>query len=151
MARERTFCLVKPDGVQRGLVGEVVKRFENRGLQLVALKMVRVSRELAESYYAEHTGKTFFAGLIEYITSGPSVAMLWEGENAVAIVRKTMGATDPAKAEPGTIRADFGLSIGRNVVHGSDSLESAKREATLFFRPEEILDYERSHDTWIHG
>lgn len=149
--RERTFCLVKPDGVQRGLVGEVVRRLENRGLQLVALKMTRVSRELAESYYGEHHGKPFFAGLIEYITSGPSVAMLWEGENAVAIVRKTMGATDPAKAEPGTIRADFGLSIGRNVVHGSDSLESAKREAALFFAPDEVLAYERPHERWIHG
>ena len=149
--RERTFCLVKPDGVQRGLIGEIVKRFENRGLQLVALKMVRISRQLAEEYYAEHREKPFFAGLVEYVTSGPSVAMLWEGENAVAVVRKTMGATDPAKAEPGTIRADFGLSIGRNVVHGSDSPESAKRETALFFKDEEILAYSRPHDAWIHG
>ena len=149
--RERTFCLVKPDGVQRGLVGEVVRRFEQRGLQLVALKMTRISRELAEEYYAEHRGKAFFAGLVEYVTSGPSVAMLWEGENAVAIVRKTMGATDPSRAEPGTIRADLGLSIGRNVVHGSDSPESANRETALFFRAEEILAYERPHDSWIHG
>lgn len=149
--RERTFCLVKPDGVQRGLVGEVVRRFETRGLQLVGLKLIRVSRELAESYYAEHEGKPFFPGLIAYITSGPSVAMLWEGESAVAVVRKTMGATDPAKAEPGTIRADLGLSIGRNVVHGSDSPESAKREGALFFRPEEIQAYERSTEPWIHG
>ena len=151
MARERTFCLVKPDGVQRGLVGEVVRRFEARGLQLVALKMVHISRQLAEEYYAEHRGKPFFPGLVDYVTSGPSVAMLWEGENAVAVVRKTMGATDPANAEPGTIRADFGLTISRNVVHGSDSVESAKREAALFFRPEEILAYERAHDAWIHG
>src|SRR5437867_8012033 len=107
--RERTFCLVKPDGVQRGLVGEIVRRFEQRGLQLVALKMVRISHELAEEYYAEHRGKAFFAGLVEYVTSGPAVATLWEGENSVAVVRKMMGATDPAKAEPGTIRADFGL------------------------------------------
>ncbi len=149
--RERTFVLIKPDGVQRGLVGEIVRRFENRGLQLVALKMVRISKALAEEYYAEHKGKAFFEGLVEYVTSGPAVAMLWEGDNAVAVVRKTMGATDPVKAEPGTIRADFGLSIGRNVIHGSDSLESAKREAALFFRPDEIHTYERPHDTWIHG
>ncbi|MBI4415876.1 MAG: nucleoside-diphosphate kinase [Euryarchaeota archaeon] len=149
--RERTFVLIKPDGVQRGLVGEIVRRFENRGLQLVALKMVRISKALAEEYYAEHKGKAFFEGLVEYVTSGPTVAMLWEGDNAVAVVRKTMGATDPVKAEPGTIRADFGLSIGRNVIHGSDSLESAKREAALFFRPDEIHAYERSQDAWIHG
>jgi len=149
--RERTFALVKPDGVQRGLVGEIVRRFEKRGLQLVALKMVRISRQLAEEYYAEHRGKPFFPGLVEYVTSGPSVAMLWEGENAITIVRKTMGATDPVKADPGTIRADFGLSIGRNVVHGSDSAESATREAALFFEPEEILAYDRDHEKWIHG
>ena len=149
--RERAFALVKPDGVQRGLVGEVVRRFEARGLQLVALKMIRISRELAEQYYAEHRGKPFFSGLVEYVTSGPAIAMLWDGENAVAVLRKMMGATDPAKAEPGTIRADFGLKIDRNVIHGSDSPESAKREADLFFRPEEILAYERQHDRWIHG
>ena len=142
---------MKPDGVQRGLVGEVVRRFEARGLKLVGLKMVHITRQHAEEYYAEHTGKPFFPGLVDYVTSGPSVAMLWEGENAVAVVRKTMGATDPANAEPGTIRADFGLTISRNVVHGSDSVESAKREASLFFRPEEILAYERAHDAWIHG
>ena len=151
MARERTFCLVKPDGVQRGLVGEVVRRFEARGLQLVALKMVHISRQLAEEYYAEHRGKPFFAGLVDYVTSGPAVAMLWDGDNAVAVVRKMMGTTDPAKAEPGTIRADFGLNIGRNVIHGSDSIASAQREAGLFFRPEEIHSYERAHDKWIHG
>ena len=136
--RERTFALVKPDGVQRGL-------------QLAALKMMRISRQLAQEYYAEHNGKPFFAGLVEYVTSGPVVAMLWEGESAVAIVRKTMGATDPAKAEPGTIRADFGLKIDRNVIHGSDSVESAKRESALFFGPKEIQAYTRPHDAWIHG
>ncbi len=149
--RERTFVLVKPDGVQRGLVGEIIRRFEGRGLQLLALKMVRVSRELAEQYYAEHEGKPFFGGLVEYVTSGPAVAMLWNGEGAVSVVRKMMGATDPAKAEPGTIRADFGLQIGRNVIHGSDSPESARREAALFFTPGEIHTYERAHDKWIHG
>lgn len=149
--RERTFVLVKPDGVQRGLVGEIVKRFENRGLQLVALKMVQVSRRLAEDYYAEHRAKDFFPGLVDYVTSGPSVASLWDGDNAVAVVRKTMGTTDPAQADPGTIRADFGLNIGRNVIHGSDSVESARREVALFFKPEEIHAYERAHDKWIHG
>ncbi len=148
---ERTFCLVKPDGVQRGLVGEIVRRFESRGLKLVGLKMVHISRQLAEEYYAEHKGKVFFPGLVDYVTSGPSVAMVWEGEGAVAVVRKMMGATDPANAEPGTIRADFGLTISRNVVHGSDSIASATRETALFFRPEEILAYDRAHDTWIHG
>jgi len=115
------------------------------------MKLIRISRELAEQYYAEHRGKPFFPGLVEYVISGPAVAMLWDGENAVAVLRKMMGATDPAKAEPGTIRADFGLKIDRNVIHGSDSPESAKREADLFFRPEEILAYERQHDRWIHG
>lgn len=149
--RERTFALVKPDGVQRALVGEIVKRFESRGLQLVALKMIRISRQHAELYYAEHRAKPFFAGLVEYVTSGPAVAMLWEGESAVAVVRKTMGATDPAIAEPGTIRADFGLSIARNVVHGSDSAGSAVRETALFFKPDEVLAYDRAHEKWIHG
>lgn len=148
---ERTFCLVKPDGVQRGLVGEILGRFESRGLKLVGLKMVRISRQLAEEYYAEHRGKPFFPGLVDYVTSGPSVAMLWEGANAVVVVRKMMGATDPAKAEPGTIRADFGLTISRNVVHGSDSVESAAREAALFFQPGEVHGYDRAHDAWIHG
>jgi len=142
---------VKPDGVQRGIVGEVLRRFESRGLKLVGLKMVHISRAIAEEYYAEHRGKPFFPGLVDYVTSGPAVAMLWEGENAVVVVRKTMGATDPAKAEPGTIRADFGLTISRNVVHGSDSIESANREAALFFKPDEILAYDRAHDAWIQG
>ena len=142
---------MKPDGVQRGIVGEVLRRFESRGLKLVGLKMVHISRAIAEEYYAEHRGKPFFPGLVDYVTSGPAVAMLWEGENAVVVVRKTMGATDPAKAEPGTIRADFGLTISRNVVHGSDSVESAKREAALFFKPDEILAYDRAHDAWIQG
>ena len=142
---------MKPDGVQRGIVGEVLRRFESRGLKLVGLKMVHISRAIAEEYYAEHRGKPFFPGLVDYVTSGPAVAMLWEGENAVVVVRKTMGATDPAKAEPGTIRADFGLTISRNVVHGSDSIESANREAALFFKPDEILAYDRAHDAWIQG
>lgn len=135
---QRTFCLVKPDGVARGLVGEVLGRFERRGLKIDALRLLTLSRELAEQYYAEHKGKPFYDGLIEYVTSGPAVAMVLEGEDAVAVVRSMMGATDPAKAAPGTIRRDFGQHIGQNVIHGSDSSESASREIALFFRPREI-------------
>lgn len=143
MSVERTFVLIKPDGVQRGLVGEIVGRFEGKGLKVVAAKMVQVSAELAEEYYTEHVGKGFFSSLIEYVTSGPTFAMVLEGEGGVAAVRALIGATDPAKAEPGTIRGDFGLDISRNLIHGADSFESAKREISLFFTSEEIRRYER--------
>lgn len=149
MAAERTFVLVKPDGVQRGFVGEVIGRFERRGLKIVGLKMLQVKRPLAEEYYAEHRGKGFYQGLMEYITSGPSVAMVVEGKDAVAIVRTMMGATDPSKAQPGTIRADLSLDISRNILHGSDSPKSAAREISLFFRPEEMLDYRRADEAWL--
>ena len=148
--RERTFCLVKPDGVQRGLVGEVVRRFERRGLKLVALKMMKVPRALAETYYAEHKAKPFFEGLVTYVTSSPVVAMVLEGENAVAVLRKMMGKTNSAEAEPGTIRGDFGLVIGRNIVHGSDSTASAAREIALFFPPAELQDYARIDEAWLY-
>jgi nucleoside-diphosphate kinase len=148
--RERTFCLVKPDGVQRGLVGEVVRRFERRGLKLVALKLMKIPRALAETYYAEHKPKAFFEGLVKYVTSSPVVAMVLEGENAVAVVRKMMGKTNSAEAETGTIRGDFGLVIGRNVVHGSDSAASAGREIALFFRPEELQEYARIDEAWLY-
>lgn len=147
---ERTFTLVKPDGVKRGLVGEIIRRFEARGLKIVALKSVHVTRELAEQYYAEHRGKDFFESLMNYIISGPSVAMVLEGMDAVAVVRKLMGATNPAQAEPGTIRADFALFTGRNVVHGSDSLKSAEREIALFFDPAELLDYSRADEDHLY-
>ena len=148
--RERTFCLVKPDGVQRGLVGEVVRRFERRGLKLVALKMMKIPRPLAETYYTEHKAKAFFEGLVTYVTSSPVVAMVLEGENAVAVVRKMMGKTNSAEAETGTIRGDFGLVIGRNIVHGSDSAASAGREIALFFGPEELQDYARIDEAWLY-
>ncbi len=149
MGIERTFALVKPDGVQRGLVGGIVRRFERRGLKLVALKMLTVSRPLAEAYYAEHKGKGFYDGLIRYITSGPAVAMVLEGDDAVAVARQMMGATDPKKAGPGTIRGDFGQQIGRNVIHGSDSAESAKREIALFFTAAELQAYARVDAAWL--
>lgn len=146
---DRTFVLLKPDAVQRGLVGEIVQRFERRGLKVVALKMVRVTRSLAETYYAEHRGKPFFEPLMSYITSGPVVAMVLEGDAAVALVRKMMGKTDSAEAEPGTIRGDLAMTIGRNVIHGSDSPESAKREIPLFFKPEEFHAYVRPDQAWL--
>lgn len=151
MSVERTFVLIKPDGVQRGLVGEIVGRFEGKGLKVVAAKMVQVSAELAEEYYTEHVGKGFFSSLIEYVTSGPTFAMVLEGEGGVAAVRALIGATDPAKAEPGTIRGDFGLDISRNLIHGADSFESAKREISLFFTSEEIRRYERIDESWLKG
>ena len=149
MGRERTFVLLKPDAVHRGLVGASVQRFERRGLKLVALKSMNVSRQLAETYYAEHKRKPFFEGLVKYVTSSPVVAMVLEGDAAVAIVRKMMGTTNAADAEPGTIRGDFGLTIGRNLIHGSDSPASAKREISLFFRPEELLEYVRIDEPWL--
>ena len=146
---EQSLVLVKPDGVQRGLVGEVISRLERRGLKLVALKLMQVEEALARQHYGEHVDRPFFQGLVSFITSGPVVGMVWESENAVNLVRQTVGATDPVKAAPGTIRGDLGLNIGRNIVHGSDSPESARREIDLFFQPAEILSYARSTDDWI--
>ncbi len=146
---ERTFVMLKPDAVQRGLVGEIVGRFERRGLKIVALKMVHVTPEFAHQHYAVHVGKPFFAGLINYITSGPVVAMVLEGTNAIEVARATMGATNPAKAAPGTVRADFALEMGRNLVHGSDGPDTAAFEIGLWFKPEELLSYGRSVDPWI--
>jgi len=146
---ERTFVMVKPDGVQRGLIGEVIRRLENRGLRLVGAKFMRVSRELAAKHYAVHQGKPFYEGLIEYITSGPVMAMVWEGPHAIAAVRQTMGATRPTEAAPGTIRHDFGLEIGRNLTHASDGPETAAFEIDLWFRPEELVTWQRDVDRWI--
>ncbi len=146
---EQTLVLVKPDGVQRGLVGEVICRLERRGLKLAAMKLVQVDEALARRHYAEHVERPFFRGLVDFITSGPVVAMVWKAENAVEVVRNTMGVTSPASAAPGTIRGDLGLDIGRNLVHGSDSLDSARREVGIFFNPEEVLDYSRDVDPWI--
>ena len=146
---EQTLVLVKPDGVQRGLAGEVVSRLERRGLKLVAMKLMQVDDALAREHYGEHVERPFFPGLVNFITSGPIVAMVWEGKNAIALTRQTMGATNPADAGPGTIRGDLGVDIGRNIVHGSDGPESAQREINLFFKPGEILSYGRSTDAWI--
>lgn len=146
---ERTLVLVKPDGVQRGLIGEVISRLERRGLKLAAMKLMQLDRAKAEEHYGEHVERPFFTGLVEFITSGPLVAMVWEADGAVEIVRNTMGSTDPKNSPLGSIRGDLGVNIGRNLVHGSDSVESAERELALFFAPGEILDYDRSNDPWI--
>jgi nucleoside-diphosphate kinase len=146
---ERTFLAIKPDAVQRGLVGEIIGRFEGRGYKLVGLKLMQVSKETAENHYGEHKGKPFFDGLVEFITSSPIVAMVWEGKNVILAARKMMGATNPQNAEPGTIRGDFAVDMGMNAVHGSDSPESAEREIGIFFKPEEVSSWDRSTDRWI--
>jgi len=146
---ERTLVLIKPDAMNRGLAGEVILRLERKGLKLVAMKLVQVDRELASRHYEAHTEKPFFESLVEFITSCPIIAMVIEGRGAIDLVRRTMGATDPAKADPGTIRGDLAMDIQPNLVHGSDSSESATREIALFFRPEEILSYSRTGDDWF--
>ncbi len=146
---ERTLIIVKPDALQRGLAGEIIARFERRGLKLVGLKIIRIDQALASRHYGEHQGKPFFRGLVEFITSSPVIVGVLEGTNAIQAVRSTMGSTNPAAAGPGTIRGDFALELGRNMVHGSDSSESAEREIGLFFKPEELLEYERNVDPWV--
>jgi nucleoside-diphosphate kinase len=146
---ERTLVLVKPDGVQRGLIGEVMVRLERRGLRLVAAKLLQVSQELAETHYAIHKGKPFYASLIEYITSAPVMATVWEGPNAVAAVRQTMGTTRPTEAAPGSVRHDFALEIGRNLTHASDTVENSEKEISLWFRPGDLVDWKRDTDRWI--
>lgn len=147
---ERTLVIIKPDGVQRGLIGPILARLERRGFRFAAMKLMQITPELASRHYAIHKGKPFFEGLIEFITSGPVVVAVIEGRDVIDIVRKTMGATNPAEAEPGTIRADFGLEIGRNLVHGSDGPDTAAYEIPLFFTEDEILGYERVVDGWIN-
>lgn len=146
---ERTLIIVKPDGVERGLVSEVLGRFEKRGLKLVALKLMQIDRSLAEQHYAEHQGKGFYEDLVGYITSGPVVVSVFEGPSAIDAVRKTVGATKPAEAVPGTIRGDLGITIGRNLVHASDSVESSEKEVKLFFGDGGLISYGRSLDEWI--
>ena len=146
---EQTLILIKPDGVERGLIGQIITRFEQRGLKLAGMKLLQVSNELARQHYAVHEGKPFFAPLIEYITSSPVVAMVLEGPEAVQVARNTIGATRPAEATAGSIRGDFGLMVGRNLVHGSDSPENAAIEIALWFDNAELIDYERSVDSWI--
>jgi len=146
---ERTLILVKPDGVQRGLIGEIIGRFERRGLKLAGMKFMQMSRELAEEHYGIHKGRPFYDSLVDYITSGPIVAMVWEGKDAIAAARATMGATNPVNAAPGTIRGDFGMEIGRNLVHGSDSVENGIKEASIFFDEAELVTWNRVTDSWI--
>lgn len=146
---ERTLFLVKPDAMQRGLAGEIISRLERRGLKMVGMKLLQMDRALAEQHYAEHRGKPFFEGLVAFITSAPVIAIAWEGKNAIGTVRATIGSTDPAAAAPGTIRADFGLDRGRNLVHASDSAESAARELALFFAPGELVGWQRDVDGWV--
>ena len=146
---ERSLVLVKPDGVQRALVGEVISRLERRGLRLVAAKFMQVSNELAETHYGIHKGKSFYEGLISYITSAPVMAMVWEGPNAIAAIRQTMGATRPTEAAPGSLRHDFALEVGRNLTHASDSVENGESEAALWFKPEELVDWDREVDRWV--
>ena len=149
MNLQKTLVLLKPDAVQRGLIGEIVSRIERRGLKIVGMKLMRVSREMALRHYQEHQGKPFFDGLVGFITSGPIVAMAVEGESAVELVRRTVGATSPLDADAGTVRGDLAVEIGRNLIHGSDSPESAQRELALFFDEGEILSYARDTDSWI--
>lgn len=146
---ERTLVLIKPDGVQRGLIGEVISRLERRGLILTAAKFMQVSQSLAETHYAIHKGKPFYDGLIDYITSAPVMAMIWEGPNAVAAVRQTMGATRPTEADPGSVRHDFALEIGRNLTHASDTIENGEKEVGLWFKADELVNWKRDVDRWI--
>jgi nucleoside-diphosphate kinase len=145
---EKTFVMIKPDGVQRGLVGEIIGRFENKGFKLIGGKLMSVSKVAAQAHYAEHKERPFFGELVSFITSSPVFAMVWEGENAIAVARNMMGKTNPAESAPGTIRGDFGLTIGMNIIHGSDSTESAAREISLWFG-QDTVSYEKAVDVWI--
>ncbi|MDQ0058190.1 nucleoside-diphosphate kinase [Paenibacillus harenae] len=146
---EKTFLMIKPDGVQRGLIGEIVSRLERKGLQLVAAKFMVVTRELAEIHYGEHKGKVFYEPLLAFITSGPVFAMVWQGDNVIALSRALIGKTDALDAAPGTIRSDFAVHTNFNLIHGSDSAENATREMGIFFAPEEIVEYEHTIQRWV--
>ncbi|ASV69194.1 nucleoside-diphosphate kinase [Cytobacillus sp. FSL W7-1323] len=145
---EQTFLMVKPDGVQRNLIGEIVSRFEKKGFQLKGAKLMSIPTELAEEHYGEHKERPFFGELVDFITSGPVFAMVWEGENVIATARQMMGATNPKDAVPGSIRGDFAVTVGKNVIHGSDSKESAEREIGLFFKEEQIVEYKKLINDW---
>lgn len=147
---EKTFLAVKPDGVQRGLVGTIISRFESKGFKLIALKMVKVSPDLAEKHYGEHKERPFFPGLVQFITSDPVVAMVWEGKGVIAAARKIIGATNPLNADNGTIRGEFGVDVGRNIIHGSDALDTAEREIALWFSPDEISSWQPSITSWVY-
>ncbi len=147
---ERTFLAIKPDGVQRKLIGEIIRRFEAKGFTLVGLKLMSVSRELAETHYGVHRERPFFPGLVDFITSGPVVAMVWEGKGVIASARKIIGATNPLNSEPGTLRGDFGVDVGRNIIHGSDAPETAEQEIKLWFKPEDLISWEPAAIAWIY-
>src|SRR5690625_1414627 len=147
---EKTFLMVKPDGVQRHLIGEIVQTFEKKGFKLAGAKLMNISEELAKQHYGEHADKPFFQELVSFITSGPVFAMVWEGENVIKTARSMMGETNPQDAAPGTIRGDYGVTVGKNIIHGSDSAASAKREIDLFFAEEEILSYDKQDNSWIY-
>lgn len=147
---ERTFLAIKPDGVQRKLVGEIIGRLETKGFTLVGLKLLNVSRQLAEAHYDVHRERPFFPGLVDFITSGPVVAMVWEGDGVIASARKIIGATNPLNAEPGTIRGDFGVSVGRNLIHGSDAPETAQKEISLWFKDEELVNWQPTITPWLY-
>lgn len=147
---ERTYIMVKPDGVQRSLVGEIVGRIEKKGFKIIAMKMLKIDSEKASDHYGEHKEKPFFKDLVDFITSGPVVAMVIEGEDSINGMRSMMGMTDPKRSAPGTIRGDFGINLSRNVIHGSDSPESAKREISIFFDKEEVLDFGRIDEEWLY-
>jgi nucleoside-diphosphate kinase len=148
---ERTLVLIKPDGVQRGLAGTIIARFERRGLRIIAMKMIQMDKALAQRHYAVHKNKPFFNDLVKFITASPIIAAVFEGKNAVEVIRQTMGETNSAKASPGTIRGDFGIDLQYNLVHGSDSVENAAKEIAIFFSPDEILGYLRDIDKWVTG
>ncbi|MDD2401262.1 MAG: nucleoside-diphosphate kinase [Clostridia bacterium] len=147
---EQTFVMVKPDGVQRGLTGKIISTLEEKGYKLRAIKMLRLSEKMAGKHYAEHVEKSFYSSLLQYITSGPVVAMVWEGKNAVKGARTIIGKTNPLEADPGSIRGKYAIDLGRNVIHGSDSPESAQREIAIYFNPEELVDYSMANDKWIY-
>ena len=150
LTMERTFLMVKPDGVQRNLIGEIVSRFENKGYQLVGAKLMTISEELAGEHYGEHKERPFFGELVDFITSGPVFAMVWEGENVISTARLLVGATNPTESAPGTIRGDFAVTVGKNIIHGSDSVDSAVREIGLFFKEEELVSYDKEMNNWIN-
>jgi len=147
---EKTFIMVKPDGVQRGLIGEIVNRFERKGFTLVGAKLMQISDSLAEEHYGEHKERPFFGELVEFITSGPVFAMIWEGENVIKTSRHMIGATNPEEADPGSIRGDYAITVGKNIIHGSDSQESAEREINLFFNEQELVSYTKQDASWIY-
>lgn len=150
MQKERTFVMIKPDGVQRGLIGKIIDRFEQKGIKIVAMKLIQVSRDLAEKHYGIHKGKPFFEPTVNYIISSPVLAMVLEGNNVIQTVRIMMGKTNPIEAQPGTIRGDYGQFIGRNIVHSSDGPDTAKFEIDLWFRKEEIAEYTRIDEEWLN-